>query len=776
MCMVLCRPEDVRNQILNIFPALYHYTMTIRRSLPTLLLLLAASWLHAQKWEPKKALLMTSYASRVNPGNVLPEYPRPQLVRKKWMNLNGLWQFQPGTAEGEQIPNGTLSRTILVPFPVESALSGVMEHHERLWYRRTFTVPADWKGQELMLRFGAVDYESEVFINGKSMGVHQGGYDPFSFNITPYLKATGPQEISVRVYDPTDKAGYPRGKQTLNPRGIMYQSVTGIWQTVWLEPVPKAGIDDIRITPDVDQSLVKITVRTYAPASASDVAITVKDGTRTVKTVSGKTNAEISIPVPAAKLWSPDSPFLYDLEIAVTNGKTKTDAVTSYFGMRKISVENSEGFKKLFLNNKVLFEIGPLDQGFWPDGGYTAPTDEALKYDLQMTKNFGFNMVRKHIKVEPYRWYYWADKLGLMVWQDMPSANSYTRDTPPVDTVAYAAQLTRLVQTHMNPPCIVMWVVFNESQGQHNTPGLVDMVHKLDPSRLINQASGGSHFGAGDLLDIHSYPPPAAPAASATQALACGEYGGIGYIIPDHIWGKQPTYIFINNEKEYTDLYDVYANDLVLYKTNKGLSAAVYTEITDVEAELNGLVTYDRAVVKGAVEKIRASNTNIINKKLYLSDVLPTSEKEAHTWSYTFDRPDSTAWFKPSFDVASWKTGEAGFGTAGTPGSQVRTTWNTSDIWIRRQFTLAAPALQKDNLVLYVHHDDDCEVYINGVKAAAVTGHTSGYSMLPVSREAKEALQLGGNNTMAIHCHQNRGGQYIDAGIAVMGEEKPAGQ
>ena len=729
--------------------------------------------LHAQGWAPKKAVLMTKYATDVAPGRVLPEYPRPQMAREKWMNLNGLWQYQPGTTADESVPKGKLTATILVPFPVESALSGVKEHHERIWYRRTFTVPKEWKGQRLLLHFGAVDYASQVYINGKSIGEHTGGYDPFSYDITPFITNTGEQEITVKVFDPTDAGGFPRGKQTLNPRGIMYTSVTGIWQTVWLEPVPETNINTIKIIPDIDKSVLKLTVNTEGNATGLSVAVKVKEGSTVVQSKTGKPNTELIIPVPNAKLWSPDQPFLYDLQVSLVKGSATRDVINSYFGMRKISVENEDGFKKLFLNNKFLFEIGPLDQGFWPDGGYTAPTDEALKYDLQMIKNFGFNMVRKHIKVEPYRWYYWADKLGIMVWQDMPSANSYTRNTPPVDTVAYASELTRLVKTHWNSPCIVMWVLFNESQGQHNTPGLVKMVRALDSSRLINQASGGSHFGVGDVFDIHSYPPPAAPAPSTTQALACGEYGGIGYIIPDHIWAKQPTYIFINNEKEYTDLYDTYANDLVMYKTNKGLSAAVYTEITDVEAELNGLLTYDRAVVKGAVEKIKASNTNIINKKLYLTEVLPSSEKETHTWKYTFTRPDSTAWFTTTFDPSAWKSGEAGFGRNAS-GGQVRTAWDTTDIWIRRDFTLGdGSAIQKDNLVLYVYHDDDCEVYINGVKAATASGHTSGYSMLPMNEAGKNVLKFNGTNVIAIHCHQNRGGQYIDAGISVMRFDKP---
>jgi hypothetical protein len=722
------------------------------------LMVLPAMLVHAQDWQPKTASLMTPYAKDVDPKNVLPEYPRPQMERQRWLNLNGVWQFQPATKD-ETRPSGPLSRTILVPFPVESALSGVQEHHDRLWYRRTFTIPKDWGKDHVILHFGAVDYRSEVFINGKSLGVHEGGYDPFSFDITSFINRPGEQEIIVNVFDPTDNGGYPRGKQTLNPRGIMYTSVTGIWQTVWLEPVPATHISDIHMTPDIDQHILKLLVNADGMGT---VTVKVKDGDNTVTTLTGKANQEMTVAVPHARLWSPDQPFLYGLEI--TLGK---DAITSYFGMRKISVENEGGYRKLFLNNKFLFQLGPLDQGFWPDGGYTAPTDAALKHDLQLTKDFGFNMVRKHIKVEPYRWYYWADKLGLMVWQDMPSPNSYTEHTPSVDTAAFARELTRLVKTHWNSPCIVTWVIYNEEQAQHNTPGYVKMVHALDPSRLINQASGGKHFGVGDLLDIHSYPPPAVP-QSTTQALACGEYGGIGYKIKGHMWQEGDTYVMISDVDEYTALYNRFANDLTTFKTNNGLSAAVYTEITDVEGELNGLVTYDRSVIKGPVEKIRASNQRVIHGNIRLTEVLASSLHTGHTWKYTFDAPDSS-WAAGAYNDDAWKSGEAGFGTKGTPGAVIRTTWDTKDIWLRQAFTLGTLAnIKKEDLMLYIHHDDDCEVYINGVMAAKIPAYTSGYSMMPINAAGRNALVAGGKNIIAVHCRQRSGGQYIDAGISAM--------
>jgi hypothetical protein len=724
----------------------------------------------AQSWALKTAPLMSKFAKDVNPANVLPEYPRPQFARKEWLNLNGLWQYQPGAA-ADALPAGKLNKTILVPFPVESALSGVMEHHDRLWYRRAFTIPSGWKGKQVLIHFGAVDFESEVFVNGKRIGLHKGGYDPFTYNITKALTETGKQELTVRVYDPTDNGGQPRGKQTLKPQGIMYTSVTGIWQTVWLEPVVTVSIRDIKIVPDVDNSAVKLTVSTSGNIRGATISIKVKDGSNTVTTVTLVPNKETSIKVDNPKLWSPDSPFLYNLDIALNKDGATTDAITSYFGMRKISVEDDGGFKKLYLNNKFLFQLGPLDQGFWPDGGYTAPTDEALKYDLEMIKKFGFNMVRKHIKYEPYRWYYWADKLGVMVWQDMPSPNSYTAHTPPVDTVEFRSELTRLIRTHWNSPSIVTWVIFNEAQAQHNTPGLVKMVHKLDPSRLINQASGGNHFGVGDFLDIHSYPPPVVP-FSNKQVLACGEYGGIGFIIPNHTWKVGDTYIMINNKKEYTDLYDKFTNDLTLYKTNMGLSAAVYTEITDVEVELNGLLTYDREINKGGVDKIYVSNYKAIHDNLYIKEVLASSQKEARTWKYTTDAPQDE-WFKTDFNDGSWKAGLAGFGTHGTPGSNIKTIWNTKDIWLRQEFDLGdLPTADKDKLALYIHHDEDCEVYINGVKAATISGYSSAYTVVPMNAEGKAAIIPNGKNTIAIHCKQTAGGQYIDAGLSILSNTK----
>ncbi len=765
-------PEDSGNKKHEIFRKNHSLKMINLKLFAKLILLFFPTVLFAQDWQMKQAKLMTSFSQDIDPGNVLPEYPRPQLERKLWMNLNGIWQFQPGLGILESVPQGNLSHSILVPFAVESAISGIKEHHSRLWYRRTFSVPENWNEKQIIIHFGAVDYESEVYINGTSLGIHKGGYDAFSYNISNYLTASGEQEITVRVFDPTDSGGYPRGKQTLYPGGIMYTSVTGIWQSVWLEPVSETYIQNIKIVPDINQKVVKLTLNTSGITEGTSFSASIYNENKLVQNYDGVCNQEITIPIPNQKLWSPDDPFLYNLELVLKQNGTPIDSVSSYFGMRKISVEEDGGFKKLFLNNQFLFQMGPLDQGFWPDGIYTAPTDEALRYDIQKMKDFGFNMVRKHIKVEPQRWYYWADKLGLMVWQDMPSANSYTNNPQIVDQFAYDRELGHMVEQHWNSPSIVMWVVFNEAQGQHRTPELVQKVINMDPTRIVNQASGGNHFNVGHVMDIHSYPPPACP-KSSTQVLACGEYGGVGYKIPGHLWNDGFGYVMANNEEEYLDLYDSYADMLTMFKTNNGLSAAVYTEITDVEIEINGLLTYDR-LVKADENRIKEANKKVIEHDIYFSEVIASSENTAHLWKYTNYTPSSN-WHLPSYDDSNWKSGNAGFGTMGTPGAVVRTIWNTSDIWMRRdEFVGDLSGINTDNLILHIHYDEDCEVYINGVLAAATKGWTNSYTNIPINTAGKNALKSNDTNIIAIHCKQTTGGQYIDAGISLFSMDVPA--
>ncbi len=714
-------------------------------------------------WEMKQAPLMTDWAQKVDPRDPLPEYPRPQMVRSNWLNLNGLWQFQPGSFD-DAVPVGqTLPRDILVPFPMESAISGIKEHHPRSWYRRTFTVPANWKGQRILLHFGAVDWESEVFINGKSVGVHRGGYDPFSYDITRFLNDSGPQELIVRVYDPTDNLGVPRGKQTLSPGGIMYTSCSGIWQTVWLEPVPNTSISSLKLVPDIDNQRLGINVTIQGPSEGVTVSAVARIGSNLVSSISGPANRSLQLPVPNPKLWSPTNPFLYDLEITLSNRTAKLDSVSSYFGMRKISLGRVDGFVKMLLNDQFVFQYGPLDQGFWPDGIYTAPTDDALRADIEFTRGLGFNMIRKHIKVEPARWYYWADKLGVLVWQDMPSLNSYTAHPKPIDAPQYELELTRMVQNLWNSPAIVMWVVFNESQGQHRTQALVQKVRELDPTRLINEGSGGEHHGSGDILDWHNYPNPTCP-ASDTMAVVCGEFGGVGLAITNHTWAPGWGYIGATDGDDLATKFEQFSMMLCDFVQNHGLSAAVYTEITDVEIELNGFYTYDRKVCKLDLNRARAAAASP-NGRYVFRQIVETSQTNAQIWRYTTSQP-ATNWFAPQFNDAEWKSGPGGFGTRGTPGAVVRTEWNSSDIWLRRVFNPGAlTSEQLSGLILRIHHDEDVEVFLNGEQIFSGKGYTTTYLPILLGESASRLLKANADNVLAVHCHQTTGGQYIDVGI-----------
>jgi len=734
-------------------------------ALATLLLLAQSSF----AWQMQQAPIMTDWAQLVDTNAPLPEYPRPQMVRADWLNLNGIWQFQAGATNQPAPTNQTLTGEILVPFPMESALSGVMQYHAHSWYRRTFTVPAAWSGKRILLHLDAVDWESEVFINGQSNGIHRGGYDPITYDITPQLTGSGPQELIVRVYDPTDAGGYARGKQTLSPGGIMYTSCSGIWQPVWLEPVTSTSIGSLKLVPDIDAQKLRVTTTASGPTNGITVYAIARNGTNVVGSISGAPGAELLLPVPSPTLWSPTNPFLYDLEVTLSNAVAKVDSITSYFGMRKISVGSSNGYLKLLLNNQFVFQFGPLDQGFWPDGVYTAPTDDALKSDIEQEKLFGYNMVRKHIKVERPRWYYWADKLGILVWQDMPSVNSYTGNPQPIDTNQFALELTRMVQTHWNYPSIISWVVFNESQGQHDTPNLVQMVKTLDPSRLVNEASGGSDTGSGDILDWHSYPNPSCP-SSATRAVVCGEFGGVGLGITNHTWAPGWGYIAATNGSDLAAKFEDFCFQLSDFVSNRGLSAAVYTETTDVEIELNGFLTYDRKARKPDADRIRAAIASA-STPATLTTIVPTSQTVGQTWKYRFNQP-SAGWTGTNYveNPANWTNALGGFGAGNPPNTAglVRTPWNTADIWLRRTFnpgTLTSP--QRSNLFFMVYNDEDVEIYINGVPAGSAAGYRTSYGLMTMTEAGRNAILPNTDNTLAVHCHQTGGGQYIDVGLVV---------
>lgn len=585
------------------------------------LVLLAAATTAAAEWQPAKGPLRTRWAKQVKEDKPHLEYPRPQMRRQRWQNLNGLWQLA-FAKKDEAAPIGKdLGERILVPFPVESALSGVMKHSDRLWYRRLFTVPKEWKDQRVLLHFGAVDWEAKVWVNGKEIGSHRGGYDAFTFDISDALKKDGEQELIVGVWDPTDAGTQPRGKQVRKPRGIWYTPTTGIWQTVWIEPVNAGGwIESLTIKPDIDRNEVSVAVHLSKRLGNTDYHVTVLEDGKKVAEASGLDNAQ-TIKIPDAKKWTPETPHLYGLKVSVNGMKavkpgSGSDEVESYFGMRKISVgPDDKGVTRLMLNNKPYFMVGPLDQGFWPDGLYTAPTDEALKYDIEITKKLGFNMARKHVKVEPARWYYWCDKLGLLVWQDMPSGDKSIggRDPDlkrtPQSAKQYELELKHMIDGLRNHPSIVLWVVFNEGWGQFDTARITKWTKKYDPSRLVDCASGWADRGIGDVHDMHRYPGPGSPKPEAKRAAVLGEFGGLGLKVDGHTW-EQKTWGY-RGARSKADLmrkYEKLLAGVYRLKEEAGLSAAVYTQTTDVETEANGLLTYDRAVLKVDLDRVAAVN------------------------------------------------------------------------------------------------------------------------------------------------------------------------
>lgn len=706
-------------------------------------------------WKPASGPLLTRWGKTLDPEQVWPEYPRPQLVRPRWQNLNGLWQFAHARSAEEAPPLGrTLDRTILVPFPVESALSGIGEPAERMWYRRTFQVPADWSGQRVWLHFGAVDWEARVWVNGQSFAPHRGGYDSFHVDITDALHPTGEHELVVGVFDPTDAGRQPIGKQREKPEGIWYTPSSGLWQTVWLEPVPAARIDRLAIVPDVERGLVAVTVEVPG-ADDHTVRVEVLANDATLAEAAGPPGTSLELTIPRPRTWSPDDPYLYDLRVSLEESAQVVDQVTSYFGLRELAVRPVDGVPRLVLNGEAVLQLGPLDQGFWPDGLYTAPSDEALRYDVELTKRLGFNMSRKHVKVEPDRWYYWCDKLGLLVWQDMPH-----NMRAPDDPTQFEAELERLIVGLGNHPSIVMWVVFNEGWGQYDTPRVVERVRGWDPRRVLSNASGWTDKGVGDVLDIHAYPGPAAPASDPRRARVLGEYGGLGLAVEGHTWvdKKNWSYRGTDNSEHLTASYAALMREVHDLHREAGLSAAVYTQLTDVEIEINGLLTYDREIIKVDLDRVAAANRGRFPREVVR---VPTVESEPVTWRYVTEKP-AAEWPQPGFADEAWQTGPGGFGIEGTPGSIVRTTWNSEQIWLRRLFNWEGPVPR--GLMLRIHHDEAVKVYLNGVLAATAGGYTTGYTLMPLAGAAVAAIRPG-ENLLAVECRQTGGGQYIDVGL-----------
>lgn len=730
--------------------------------------------------------MKTRWADEVNPKNVLPEYPRPQMSRSEWTNLNGYWQYaiQPKNEKEPQQFEGE----ILVPFPVESQLSEVKRlvgEDNYLWYKREFKAPKQDAKERILLHFGAVDWESMVYINGKEVGLHKGGYDPFTFDISKYLKKKGPQEIVVRVWDPTDKGMQARGKQVSNPKGIWYTPVTGIWQTVWLETVPEDYIKLAKITPDVDHKNTKIDLQ-LSPLSVS-ATILVK-AIANGKEISSKeipvgaksVQAALEVDIPDPILWSPDNPFLYDLHISLLDNKGKViDEVESYFGMRKVSLgKDANGYTRIMLNDVPLFQFGLLDQGWWPGGLYTPPTEEAMVYDIKMTKDMGFNMLRKHVKVEPARFYYHCDKMGMLVWQDMPSgfinvkkAEQHVKhdalidwERPKESAVQFEKELKAMIDNFYSFPSIVVWVPLNEGWGQYDTERIAKWVKTYDPSRLVDAPSGWADREVGDMIDVHLYPGPGMELPEKDRASVLGEFGGLGWPVAGHLWWDKKNwgYLTYQDKETYRNEFKSLVEDLQGL-IGWGLSAAIYTQTTDVEGEVNGLMTYDREVLKMDPKMVKKLIEPLYHPWWSERTLISDSEHTPHEWRVIFEEPNEK-WMQPDYDDFEWASENAPFSAEDNFFLPASTDWVNEELYARKTFYLNA--LPKNIFLKYYATKAKVKVYINGELVDELEdggGRKRHYS----HRLFNEALKYlkPGENVLAVEVSSPKANGAFDLGL-----------
>lgn len=586
----------------------------------------------AMAWEPQGDKIKTSWAETVTPENVWQSYPRPQLKRSEWLNLNGLWKYAVTDMETSRT-KVDYDGEILVPFAIESSLSGVQKIFlptDKLWYHRTFEVQSAWKGKQIILHFGAVDYECSVWLNGKLVGVHKGGNNSFSFDITKYVKGSGKQILELSVIDPTDKESISRGKQQLNQQGVWYTPVSGIWKTVWVEAINKEYIR--QILPEADIYSKKVALKIDAVSKGNEILkIKVSDGDKVVKEIESPVCEKVDVQMPEAVLWTPETPKLYHLHVQLCRGDKVLDDVTSYFSMREVSVKKDKcGYQRICLNGEPVFQYGTLDQGWWPDGLLTPPSEGAMLWDMVKLKEMGFNTIRKHIKVEPELYYYYADSLGLMMWQDMVSGFATTRkkeehishnaltdwNAPGAHSEQWQKEIFEMIDCLRFYSCITTWVIFNEGWGQHNTVEIVNKVMDYDRSRIIDGVTGWTDRGVGHMYDIHNYPVSSMvlPEYNGNRISVLGEFGGYGLPLKGHLWNPNMRNWGYKNIDGGLDLLANYARviyDLESLKA-QGLSAAIYTQTTDVEGEVNGLISYDRKVVKVPVDLM-----HILHDKLY---------------------------------------------------------------------------------------------------------------------------------------------------------------
>lgn len=749
-----------------------------------------------QKVELKYSM-STPWTEEVNPDKLFPQYPRPQMTRNNWVNLNGYWEYtiQPKETKAPKDYEGE----ILVPFPVESKLSEVKQlvgDENYLWYKKEFKSSQINANEKLLLHFGAVDWEATIFINGKEVGTHRGGYDPFSFDISKYLKKNGEQEMIVRVWDPTSDGMQARGKQLNDPRGIWYTPVTGIWQTVWLETVPENFIKHLKITPDVDNRKAKVDLKLSPLSANGTIEIKVfadekQVGNNEIPIGAKSVKANLVLDIPEPVLWTPKNPFLYDVKISLKDSKGEVlDEVESYFGMRKISLgKDANGYTRILLNDKPLFQFGLLDQGWWPDGLYTAPTEEAMVHDIKVTQDLGFNMLRKHVKVEPARFYYHCDKMGMLVWQDMPSGFIHNKkdvqhvkhdakvdwERPKESAVQFEKELKSMIDNFYSFPSIVVWCPLNEGWGQYDTERIAEWVKTYDPSRLVDAPSGWADRKVGDMIDVHLYPGPGMELPEDGRASVLGEFGGLGWPVEDHLWWDKRNWGYLTYDdkesfrKEFTSLIEN-LQGLISW----GLSAAIYTQTTDVEGEVNGVMTYDREVIKLDKEETRALIEPLYQPWWNKHVIIPDSEHEAQSWQVNFEEPDGN-WKNREYDGFNWPSHHAPFtAEENNPFLPPSTKWSSEELYARKAFHLKK--IPERIFIKYYAPKTQVKLYINGqlVKELEDGGGRKRHYTHLLLNDITEYLQPG-ENILAIEATGTDGVRALDMGLYTTQMVNPEG-
>ena len=722
--------------------------------------------------------ISTVWGENMTPETAWPNHPRPNLERANWANLNGLWDYAITTANAKAQPE-TWEGKVLVPFAMESSLSGVgrsIEPNEAIWYRRSFNVE-DLGGQRLLLHFDGIDFRSQVFVNGIEVTdiPHESGILPQTLDITEAVKI-GNNELVVYAWDPTNTWQVASGKQYVNPHGIWYTRVSGIWQTVWTEIVPETYITSYEVYPDINNETAFVKINTSGNLMGAKAKIVVKDANNK-KVASGKVknwDEPVALKIAEAQLWSPENPYLYNMEITL-DSKSGTDEVKGYFGLRSIEMrKDKNGIQSFYLNNKKIYMLGTLDQGWWPDGLLTPPSDEAMEFDIRFLKEAGFNMMRKHIKVEPMRYYYLCDKLGILVWQDMPSGAGDVNQRYGM----YRRELKGMVDYLQAIPSIVMWVPYNEGWGEQDAfmvNSTLTWLMNYDKTRLVDGPSGWTDHGVGHAKDMHNYPGPGMFDLMQDRISVLGEFGGLGLAIKEHLWQDKGSWGYVS-DTETKDSFDRYVSlmNRLSFLASRGLGASVYTQTTDVEIEINGLLTYDRKVDKYGRENLRAIHQKVYDSvdKYYEEIALIKPEEN---WKYTIEAP-ANGWEQPQFDDSKWKTGKAGFGNQvikkDSQNAHVNTSWETPNIWLRKSFEWDGIGTF-DLAFLNIYFDENPVIYLNGQEIAQFKDWNGNYDpKYIVDIQAFQKALKKGTNVLAVSCQNAQGGAYIDLGLYILKESK----